>query len=163
MDYEPIGLVRTPFTDEEVKSSLLGVEGYIEVFEKYAPGLKGVEEYSHLIVVAHLHKVPREARNTLLVRPKRLTALGFRLEELPEVGVFATDSPHRPNPIAITIVELVKVEANRLYVKKLDLYDGTPVLDLKPYTPMRSIEESRLRAPWWVWKFKEKLEELSKI
>ena len=73
--------------------------------------------------------------------------MGVRLEELPEVGVFASDSPHRPNPIAISIVKLRKIEGNRVYVSGLDLYDGTPILDLRAYTPFYSLSDFRI--PEW--------------
>lgn len=146
---KPIGYVRTSFSDEEVKSSLRGVEGYVEILEEYAGGLRGLEGFSHVILIAYMHKVSGEQRKTLLVKPRRLLRFGFKLKELPEVGVFATDSPHRPNPIALTIVELVEIRGNKLYVRELDLYDGTPVLDIKPYTPDRMVDPSKLSVPEW--------------
>lgn len=158
--FKPIGYVRTRFTDKEVKDSVTGVEGYIEVFEEYTKALRGLEGFSHMIVIAYMHKVSAEARKTLVVKPRRLLRFGFKLEELPEVGVFATDSPHRPNPLALSILELVGVEGNRLYVKGLDLYDGTPVLDIKPYTPSRVVEPGKLRVPDWYRYLYEKLRQL---
>ncbi|MEM1619381.1 MAG: tRNA (N6-threonylcarbamoyladenosine(37)-N6)-methyltransferase TrmO [Fervidicoccaceae archaeon] len=157
-EVKPIGYVRVPRCDEEVKSSPRGVEGEIEVLEEYAEGLKGIEGFSHLIVLAYLHKVTEEQRRTLLVRPMRLARLGVPLESLPLVGVFCTDSPHRPNPLALTIVELKRVEGRRLIVSGLDLFDGTPVLDIKPYTPARRIEEPR--TPAWYEELAEKLRKL---
>lgn len=158
--FEPVGYVRTRFTDEEVKNSVTGVEGYIEVLEEYIDALKGLEEFSHIIVVAYMHKVPAEARKTLVVKPRRLLRFGFKPEELPEVGVFATDSPHRPNPIALSILELMRIEGNRLHVRGLDLYDGTPVLDIKPYTLSRVVEPGRLRLPEWYSYLYEKLKQM---
>ncbi|MEM1927473.1 MAG: tRNA (N6-threonylcarbamoyladenosine(37)-N6)-methyltransferase TrmO [Acidilobaceae archaeon] len=158
--FQPIGFVKTDASDEEVRSSFFGVEGYIVVFDEYSSGLRGLEEFSHLIVIACLHKTPPEARRTLTVKPRRLTAFGFKLEELPEVGVFATDSPHRPNPIALTIVEILEVGRSEIRVRGLDLYNGTPVLDLKPYTFSRIVERSALRVPWWVREFDRRLSEL---
>jgi len=73
--------------------------------------------------------------------------MGVRLEELPEVGVFASDSPHRPNPIAISIVELKRIEGNLVYVSGLDLYNGTPILDLRAYTPSYALENFKI--PKW--------------
>lgn len=155
--FRVVGYVKTLHSDEEVKNSLNGVEGYIEVLEEYSEGLRGLEGFSHIIVVAFMHKVSEEARKTLVVKPRRLLKLGFKLEELPEVGVFATDSPHRPNPIAISILEVVKVEGNRLHVRKLDLFDGTPVLDIKPYTPERCVDPSKLSVPEWYKKIHDKI------
>lgn len=138
--FRPIGYVRTKYSDEEVKASFEGVDGYIEVLEEYAEGLRGLEGFSHIIVIAYLHKTTEEQRRVLVVRPRRLVRLGARLEDLPEVGVFATDSPHRPNPIALSILRLISISGRTLEVRNLDLFDGTPVLDIKPYTMSRRIE-----------------------
>jgi len=96
-----------------------------------------VEEFSHLILVTYLHK---SRGRPLVVRPKRVPGA-------PEVGVFATDSPDRPNPIGVTIVRLVRREGRLLYVEGVDLFDGTPVLDIKPFTPARCPAD--VKAPWW--------------
>ncbi|MEM1587271.1 MAG: tRNA (N6-threonylcarbamoyladenosine(37)-N6)-methyltransferase TrmO [Candidatus Bathyarchaeia archaeon] len=142
----PIGIVHVNMNDEEVKANWPeGVEGVIEVYEEYAPGLEGIDGFSHLIVIAYMHKVSEEERKVLKVRPKRLRLLG--VDMAPEVGVFCTDSPHRPNPLALTIVELVERRGRFLRVKRLDLFDGTPILDIKPYTPSRRINEVGL--PTW--------------
>ncbi|MEM0261719.1 MAG: TrmO family methyltransferase, partial [Nitrososphaerota archaeon] len=116
-----------------------------------------IEEFSHIIVLAYLHKVTEEQKKVLKVKHKRLLKLGFSLDELPEVGVFCSDSPHRPVPIALTIVKLVRREENILHVEGLDLYDGTPILDIKPYTPERIIKDITL--PEWYVKLKKKVEE----
>ncbi|MCF8885668.1 MAG: tRNA (N6-threonylcarbamoyladenosine(37)-N6)-methyltransferase TrmO, partial [Aigarchaeota archaeon] len=144
---KPIGVVRTDVGDEFVKDSLEGVVGRIEIFKEYEGGLEGIEEFSHIIVLAYLHKVTEEQKKVLKVKHKRLLKLGFSLDELPEVGVFCSDSPHRPVPIALTIVKLVRREENILHVEGLDLYDGTPILDIKPYTPERIIKDITL--PEW--------------
>jgi tRNA-Thr(GGU) m(6)t(6)A37 methyltransferase TsaA len=143
----PIGIIHTSLSDDEVRNSLTGVPGVIEVFEEFAGGLKGIDGFSHLIVVAYLHKVSDELRNVLEVRPRRLLRLGLSIDEIPTVGVFCTDSPHRPNPIAITIVRLVRREGRFLYVEGLDLFNGTPVIDLRPYTPDRVVSNPTL--PQW--------------
>ena len=157
LSLKPIGVVHVDLSDEEVRASLKGIEGVLEIYEDYAEGLQGLEGFSHIIVIALLHKVPEERRRTLKVRPRRLKALGLSEEDIPEVGVFCTDSPHRPNPIALTIVELLEVNGRFLKVKGLDLYDGTPILDLKPYTPSRRIE--RIKLPTWYQKVLERLKE----
>ncbi|MEM4038955.1 MAG: TrmO family methyltransferase, partial [Nitrososphaerota archaeon] len=91
---KPIGVVRTDVGDEFVKDSLEGVVGRIEIFKEYEGGLEGIEEFSHIIVLAYLHKVTEEQKKVLKVKHKRLLKLGFSLDELPEVGVFCSDSPH---------------------------------------------------------------------
>jgi len=127
----PIGFVRTGFSDEEISKSICGVEGYVEALPEYSEGLDGLEGFSHIILVAYLHKAPKSY--PLKVKPfRRFARIGVEVE-VPLVGVFATDSPHRPNPIAITIVKLLRREGNLLHVDGLDLFDGTPVLDIKPY------------------------------
>ncbi|MEM0375301.1 MAG: tRNA (N6-threonylcarbamoyladenosine(37)-N6)-methyltransferase TrmO [Nitrososphaerota archaeon] len=141
-----IGVVRVNASDEEVREKSGQLEGYIEVFEEFAEGLDGIEEYSHLFVIAYLHR--SEWRGLLKVRPRRLLKKGFREDELPVLGVFATDSPVRPNPIALTLVRLIGREGNRLRVRGLDLFDGTPVLDIKPYRPDYRAEDFKI--PAWV-------------
>ncbi|MEZ0248154.1 MAG: tRNA (N6-threonylcarbamoyladenosine(37)-N6)-methyltransferase TrmO [Thermoproteus sp.] len=137
--FEPIGYVSHGLPDEEVKKRR--VEGKIVVREEYAAGLKGLEEFSHIIVVSYLHK---RRGAPLLVRPKRVEARGI---PAPEVGVFATDSPDRPNPIGVSIVKLLKVEGSVLHVAELDLFDGTPVLDIKGFSPTRCPQDAK--APRW--------------
>ena len=155
---KPIGRVHVKFDDETVKKSMFGVKGEIEVFKEYEEGLEGIDGFSHLIIIAYLHKVTEEQKKLLNVRFRRLQRFGLKEEELPEVGVFCCDSPHRPVPIALTIVRLVKREGRRLYVENLDLFDGTPVLDIKPYTPERIIED--LELPEW---YKELYKKVVKI
>lgn len=143
----PIGVVHVGVDDEEVKNSWSGVKGVVEVFREYGGGLDGIDGFSHLILVAYLHRVTDDQRRTLRVRHRRLLRFNIRVDDLPEVGVFCTDSPHRPNPIALTIVRLVKREGFHLYVEGLDLFDGTPVLDIKPYTLDRRIAD--IGVPKW--------------
>ena len=150
---KPIGVVHVDVDDNTVKSSWEGVRGVIEVFPEYEEGLDGIEEFSHIIIIAYLHKVTEEQRRVLKVRHRRLKRLGVDLTGIPEVGVFCTDSPHRPNPIAISIVELIERKGRFLHVQGLDLFDGTPVLDIKGYDKTRCIQD--IRVPWW-------LEELEK-
>ncbi|MCX8204882.1 MAG: tRNA (N6-threonylcarbamoyladenosine(37)-N6)-methyltransferase TrmO [Candidatus Nezhaarchaeota archaeon] len=157
LSLRPIGFVRTPLKDEEVRDSWpQGVEASIEILEEYEEGLTGVEGFSHLIVIFYMHKVSEEQRRVLKVRFRRIAEkLGLSLEELPLVGVFCSDSPHRPNPLGVTIVELIERRGRLLRVRGLDAYDGTPVLDIKPYTPDRRI--STLRLPKWYEEIEERL------
>lgn len=155
IDLKPIGVIHTNASIEEIKNSYFGVEGVIEIFPEYEEGLEGIEGFSHIIVVAYLHKVTNENRKVLKVRHRRLRRFGVNIDDLPLVGVFCTDSPHRPNPIALSILELVERNERFLKVKGLDLYDGTPVLDIKAYTPDRCVED--VRVPWWVRELEKRI------
>lgn len=146
--FKPIGIVHVGLRDEDVKSSWEGVEGVVEVFPQYEEGLDGIEGFSHIILITYLHKTTEEHRKVLKVKHRRLKRFGIKIDDIPEVGVFCTDSPHRPNPIGLSIVELLRRNGRFLYVKGLDLFDGTPVLDIKAYTRDRIVEE--IKVPWWV-------------
>lgn len=154
---KPIGFVRHGYSDEEIAAKHKRVEGYVEVLPEYAEGLEGLKGFSHVILVAYLHKV--DSRR-LKVKPMWLVRMGVPPEEVPELGVFATRSPVRPNPIAVTVVELVDIEEGRLRVKGLDLYDGTPILDIKPYSLQDRVEE--FRRPEWLEKLGAMREKLGK-
>ena len=127
------------------------------MFEEYSEGLDGIEEFSHIIIIAYLHKVRPEHRKVLKVRPRKWAKLDIDVSDVPEIGVFCTDSPHRPNPIALTIVKLVKRDGNKLYVEGLDLFDGTPVIDIKGYTRSRAVKE--VKEPKWHRKLSTKIKE----
>jgi len=154
---KPIGIIRTGYSDEYIKSSLLGVEGFVEVYPEYEGGLDGIEGFSHIILLAYLDRVAESERRVLRVRPRRLVRMGVDLQEVPEVGVFCTDSPHRPNPIALSIVRLIERSGRILRVDGLDLFNGTPILDIKPYTPDRIKPDHRL--PDWYQKLEKRLME----
>ncbi|MFN8623552.1 MAG: tRNA (N6-threonylcarbamoyladenosine(37)-N6)-methyltransferase TrmO [Chloroflexota bacterium] len=125
--YRPIGVVRTPFTRSEgtpIQSvAATGIEGTIELDPELAPGLADLDGFSHLVLVTHLHRVGSA----------RLTVTPF-LDDRPH-GIFATRSPARPNPIGLSVVRLLAVEGSFLRIADLDLIDGTPLLDIKPYVP----------------------------
>ncbi len=154
----PIGYICHGYSDEEVRSSWWGVEGFVEVLPEYAEGLAGLEGFSHVIVIAYLDRVPETQRRVLRVRPRRFLRLGVPLEELPEVGVFATDSPHRPNPLALSILRLRGVEGRMLRVEGIDLFNGTPVLDIKPYDASRAIRD--FRVPEWHERLRQRVREM---
>ncbi|PUA33507.1 MAG: tRNA (N6-threonylcarbamoyladenosine(37)-N6)-methyltransferase TrmO [Zestosphaera tikiterensis] len=143
---KPIGVIHTSKSDDEIRDAIKGVEGVVEVFQEFSEGLEGIDGFSHIILIAYLHKVSKLS-GTLKIRPRKWLRLGIDLKEVPEVGVFASDSPVRPNPIALTIVKLKKREGRFLYVEGLDLFNGTPVLDIKPYTPSRQVRDITL--PEW--------------
>ena len=144
---KPIGIVHNRLDEDDIRNSVVGVEGTIEVFNEFSEGLECIEGFSHLIIVAFLDRIRIEDRKVLKMRFRRLMKYGMKLEEIPEVGVFCSDSPHRPVPISITIVELLKKNNQFLLVKGLDLLDNTPILDIKPYTPDRIVDG--LKLPEW--------------
>ncbi len=125
--YTPIGAIHTPFSSPEgmpiQPAGAMGVPGRIEIFSKYVEGLKDLEGFSHVILLYHFH---RSEGYRLLVTP-------FMDDELR--GLFATRAPKRPNPIGLSVVRLVEVAGNELHVENVDVLDGTPLLDLKPYIP----------------------------
>ncbi|MDR5656531.1 tRNA (N6-threonylcarbamoyladenosine(37)-N6)-methyltransferase TrmO [Halodesulfurarchaeum sp. HSR-GB] len=124
--YQPIGVVESPFeAPEDVPrpgAEQVEASGRILLDESYEPGLQGLAAFSHIVVLAHLHEV---TDTRLTVRP-----MGGD-----PVGIFATSGPPRPNPIGQSVLRLDGIEGTRLSVSNLDLIDGTPVLDIKPYAP----------------------------
>jgi tRNA-Thr(GGU) m(6)t(6)A37 methyltransferase TsaA len=117
-------------------------EAKIRVFPEYCAGLKGIQDFSHLIILYWIHLRDREEeRRTLLVFPRR------HMVNV-EMGVFATRSPSRPNPIGLCVVELLKVEDCVLTVKELDALEGSPIIDIKPYIP-RADSIPNARVPEW--------------
>jgi tRNA-Thr(GGU) m(6)t(6)A37 methyltransferase TsaA len=117
-------------------------EADVRVFEKYCAGLRGIEEYSHLIILYWFHlRDDEKNRQTLLVMP-RMHAL--RVER----GVLACRSPSRPNPIGLCVTQLMKVKECTLTVKGLDALEGSPIIDIKPYLPRADLIPNA-RAPDW--------------
>jgi len=123
--YKPIGIIHSPFKEPSgtpiQPAGARDIEGTVEIASEYVEGLKDIEGFSHIILMYHFHL----SRGYLLkVKPY--------MDEKSR-GVFATRAPSRPNPIGISIVRLVKVDGNMLYIKDVDIVDGTPLLDIKPY------------------------------
>jgi tRNA-Thr(GGU) m(6)t(6)A37 methyltransferase TsaA len=125
--YKPIGVIHSPFKEPKgtpiQSSSAKGIRGEVEIFPEYVDGLQDVDGFSHIILIYHFH----------LSKKTSLKAKPF-MDDTPH-GIFAIRGPSRPNPIGISIVRLIKVEKNILYVQDLDIIDGTPLLDIKPYVP----------------------------
>ncbi len=142
---EPIGYVKTSAVGDEVKDK--AVISQIVIRDELVAGLEGIDGFSHLFVLFYLNQVPVEQRMILRVHPRG------RLD-LPLLGVFATRTMLRPNPIGLTLVELVKAEGNVLTVKGLDAFDGTPVLDVKPYDFWDVAENAKVPG-WWMKLHKE--------
>jgi tRNA-Thr(GGU) m(6)t(6)A37 methyltransferase TsaA len=140
---EPIGVVRNAVLQSHRDTRWEEIESEILVDEKWRDALDGIDQFSHLWIVFYLDRMtPPE---TLHIRP-------LRHSDLPLVGIFATRSPQRPNPIGICAVQLVDVRGNVLRVRGLDAFDGTPVLDIKPYLSRGdAIENARVGE--WVEKY----------
>ena len=133
-----IGTVRTPFgTTGEIPKGLDAkheADGVIEIDAAFEPGLQDIEGFSHLYILWHFHRV--DAYDLVAQPPS---------DDRPH-GVFATRSPRRPSPIGLTVVELLRREGGRLHVRGVDMLDGTPVLDIKPY--LSSIAAADIRRGW---------------
>jgi len=135
---QPIGFVKSPYTDTSQIPKGCGAthkaEGVLEIESEFEEGLTDIEGFSHLFVLWVFHKV------------EGYSLLGTPPSDNRPHGVFATRSPFRPSPIGLTVVELIRREGNRLHVLGVDMLDGTPILDIKPY--LSSIPEERLRRGW---------------
>jgi tRNA-Thr(GGU) m(6)t(6)A37 methyltransferase TsaA len=136
--FRPIGFVRSPYTSTKQIPKGLGAqhkaEGVLEIEKEFELGLTDIEGFSHLIVVWAFDR-----------------SLGFELVGTPPAdnrphGVFATRSPRRPNPIGLTAVELMRREGRHLHVRGIDMLDGTPIFDIKPY--LSSIPFESLKRGW---------------
>jgi tRNA-Thr(GGU) m(6)t(6)A37 methyltransferase TsaA len=134
----PIGYIRSSYTDTQQIPKGLGtkhtMEGVLEVLPKYQEGLQDIEGFSHLFILWVFHKA--EGAELVGKAPS---------DDRPH-GVFSSRSPHRPNPIGLTAVELMRREGNLLHLRGIDMLDGTPVLDIKPYTS--SVPMEKLRRGW---------------
>jgi tRNA-Thr(GGU) m(6)t(6)A37 methyltransferase TsaA len=147
---KPIGVIHTNASDNQIKEENREVEAIVEIFPEFEEALEGLDGYSHLFIISYLHKLRPDQIGFLKVKPKRATRKGFRLEELPTLGVFALDSPTRPNPIGLTLVRLHKRDHRNLSVSGIDLFDGTPVIDIKAHQP--DYEATKYSMPEWYLK-----------
>ena len=125
--YQPIGIIHSPHTDPHgmpiQPSGARGIAGHIVLDESYVDGLADLEGFSHIILLYHFHRVR-----------------GFTLKVVPFLdsiarGVLATRAPRRPNAIGLSVVRLVRIEKNVLFIEDVDILDNTPLLDIKPYVP----------------------------
>ncbi|HTT07855.1 MAG TPA: tRNA (N6-threonylcarbamoyladenosine(37)-N6)-methyltransferase TrmO [Gammaproteobacteria bacterium] len=137
----PIGYVHTGAAENEIHRQRRTLESEIIIDEDFAPALEGIEAWSHLFVLFYMHKVDDHARMKLQTHPRGR-------EDIPLQGVFTARGRDRPNPIGLAVVELLSREGARLKVRRLDAYDGTPVLDIKPYDTDDVFNDLRLPA-WW--------------
>lgn len=123
--YEPIGIIHSPFTNVEgmpiQPKGATEFRGYIEVFDQFADGLKDLDGFSHIFLIYHFHG-----------------SRGYSLHTKPFLentlrGVFATRAPKRPNPVGLSVVRLLSIENNMLHIQDVDILDGTPLIDIKPF------------------------------
>jgi len=135
---EPIGHIRSPYHNTQQVPKGLGAqheaEGILDILPQYEAGLTVIEGFSHLIVL------------WVFDRAGGFELLGTPPSDNRSHGAFATRSPRRPNPIGLTVVELIRREGSRLHVRGVDMLDGTPILDLKPY--LSNIPAQKLRRGW---------------
>lgn len=139
--FEPIGYVHSPYKSTQEVPKGLGAqhhaEGILEVLPQFELGLTDIEGFSHLVVLWVFDRLSAQDRLVLIGTPPS--------DHRPH-GVFATRSPRRPNPIGFTVVEFLRREGRSLHVHGVDMLDGTPILDLKPY--LSSIPQDKLRRGW---------------
>ncbi len=147
---KPIGFVRTTAVGDEVRDKTRTSQ--IVIRKELIPALEGVDGFSHLFVLFLLHKVPAEQRKILKVHPRGR-------KDMPLLGIFAVRTMLRPNPVGLTLVELVKVEGNVLTVRGLDAFNGTPVLDIKTFDSWDNAENAKV-PEWWTKLKKEKEQKL---
>jgi tRNA-Thr(GGU) m(6)t(6)A37 methyltransferase TsaA len=135
---EPIGFVRSPYTGTKQIPKGLGTkheaEGVLEIQREFERGLADIEGFSHLFVI------------WVFDRSQGVELVGTPPFDHRPHGVFATRSPRRPNPIGLTVVELLRRDGRMLHVRGVDMLDGTPILDIKPY--MSSVPAEKLRRGW---------------
>jgi len=137
--YTPIGTIHSPFTKPEgmpiQPSAGQGIKGYILVHEEFVEGLEDLSGFSHIYLLFHLHQSDSY----------RLKVTPFLDDKLR--GVFSTRAPKRPNPIGLSLVKLMRIKGNRLDIENMDMIDGTPLLDIKPYVPEME-DASQIRLGW---------------
>jgi tRNA-Thr(GGU) m(6)t(6)A37 methyltransferase TsaA len=131
--YRPIGTIHSPFRQPEgtpiQPPGATGIRGTVEVFPQYTEGLRDIDGFSHIILIYHFHL---SRTSTLLAKPF--------LDDKAH-GIFAIRGVSRPNPIGISVVRLVGIEGNILQIQDVDVIDGTPLLDIKPYIPEFDVRE----------------------
>ncbi len=133
IEFKSIGTIHSPFNDLEGMPiqpiGAKGIKGQINLKNEYKDGLKDLEGFSHIILIYHLH-----------------LSKGYKLEVKPFLdtekrGIFATRAPKRPNPIGMSVVHLDKIEGSTIFISNVDIANGTPLLDIKPYIPHFDKEE----------------------
>jgi len=145
--YKPIGIIHSPYENTQdmpiQPAAAKGIAGTIEIYPAYEAGLKDLNGFSHIILIYHFH----------LSKDYQLEVKPFLDENIH--GLFATRAPRRPNNIGLSVVKLIKVENNKLYIENVDIINGTPLLDIKPYVP--DFDATENISIGWLSKSKHKL------
>ena len=140
MEFQPVGVVISPHKNRSgmpiQPTFAKGCRGKIIIDKKYTEGLKDLDGFSHIIVIFHLHQ-----------------SSGYKLSVVPYLdntphGLFATRTPNRPNPVGLSVVKLIEVKGNELIIENIDMLDGTPVIDIKPYIPDFD-EATEVKTGWY--------------
>lgn len=129
-----IGTIHSPFKVPRGTSiqsvAATEIKGTVEIFPQFAEGMQDMDGFSHVILIYHFH----------LVKETSLKVVPFMDDQMH--GIFSTRAPNRPNPIGISVVRLVRIEGNILHIQDLDIVDGTPLLDMKPYVPEFDVRDA---------------------
>ena len=153
INFKPVGLVHTESGQADVRERGDELPYEIEILPEYREALEGIDGFTRLIVLFHFNQLRPEQQGVLRVQPRRMLKFGFSLDQIPQVGVFSLDSPSRPNPIGVSMVKVLGRSGLRIRVQGLEAFDGTPVLDIKPYTPDRAVPD--VGVPEWYRKLAE--------
>ena len=142
MRFEPIGIIKSPIT-ETIDHSWGEIESDIHLNNSLTDGLKKLDQFSHAIIIFHMHQAPMFSfKNDLVRKPQGRS-------DMPKIGIFAQRAKHRPNPIGMTVVQIISIKKNIMKVKGLDAINNTPVLDIKPYFPIFD-RINTAKTPKWV-------------
>jgi tRNA-Thr(GGU) m(6)t(6)A37 methyltransferase TsaA len=152
--FNSIGIIHSPFKDLEGMPiqpiGARGIKGKINLNGEYKSGLKDLEGFSHIILIYHLH----------LSKDHKLEVKPFL--DTQKRGVFATRAPKRPNPIGMSVVRLNKIESSTIFISNVDIVDGTPLLDIKPYIPhFDTLEDDKIKIGWFEDKYHEAVDKKS--
>ncbi|MDD1775083.1 MAG: tRNA (N6-threonylcarbamoyladenosine(37)-N6)-methyltransferase TrmO [Methanobacterium sp.] len=151
IEYMPIGVIRSPFKNLEGMPiqpvGARGVRGEVHLKDEYIAGLADIDQFSHIILIYHFHK-----------------SKGFKLKVKPFLdnnirGLFATRAPKRPNPIGLSVVRNNRVTGNIIHISNVDVLDGTPLLDIKPYIPQMERDEDEEICIGWLKEVHHKAKE----
>lgn len=150
LGFEVIGIARTPYSQKEGAPyqpfAVRDDEGenfYIEIYKQFVPGITGMDSFSHLDVLSYLHQ--SEGYSLTVTPPWKNDPDGGK-----QVGLFASRSPNRPSPLGLTIAQIKNIRGHRIYTGPLDLYDGTPVVDIKPHIGSMEAKEIRVGNDGWL-------------
>lgn len=131
--FKPIGYVKTEATNLPRHWSVSEIEGEIVIEPEFSLGLRDIKAGDKIVVIFLFHKSPQFSKEKLIQKPPHLNETR---------GVFSTCSPHRPNPLGLSVLEVLDVKDNIIKVRRLDMMDGTPILDIKPYIEYKPLDKN---------------------